>query len=156
MIAFRPVVNYSVLTPFTARRLFIDSSKRSLKYVLLHNRNIYGCIPIRDSVTMTEEYKNIKLILERLKYGDHQWLFCVDLKMMNFLLGQQGGYTKYPCFLCYEDRRADKDHWVRKKWLSRHRLIPGEKNVINKPLVHRKKHHPSTTAHQTRYQETVY
>ena len=57
-------------------------------------------------------------------------------KMVNFLLDQQGGYTKYPCFLCYWDSRADKDHWVRKKWLSRHRLIPAEKNVINEPLVH--------------------
>ena len=45
MIAFRPVENYSVLTPFKVKRLFIDNSKRSLKCVLLHNRNIYGCIP---------------------------------------------------------------------------------------------------------------
>ena len=97
---------------------------------------------------MKEEYGNIKLILERLKYGDHQWLICVDLKMVNFLLGQQGGYTKYSCFLCYWDSRAVKDHWVRKDWLSRHRLIPGEKNVINQPLVDRKKHHPSTSAHK--------
>ena len=138
MIAFRPVKNYSVLTPFKAKRLFIDSSKRSLKYVLLHNRNIYGCIPIGQSVIMKEDYGNIKLILGRLKYGDHQWLICVDLIMVNFLLGQQGGYTKYPCFFCYGDSRADKDHWVRMEWLSRHRLIPGEKNVINEPLVDRK------------------
>ena len=89
-------------------------------------------------VTMKEEYGNIKLILERLKYGDYQWLICLDLKMVNFLLGQQGGYTKYPCFLCYWENRADKDHWVRKEWLSRHRLIPGEKNAINEPLVDRK------------------
>ena len=138
MIAFRPVKNYSVLTPFKVMRLFIDSSKRSLKCVLLLNRNIYGCIPIRHSVTMKEEYGNIKLILKRLEYGDHQWLICVDLKMVNSLLGQQGGYTKYPCFLCYWDSTADKDHWVRKEWLSKHRLIPGEKNVINEPLVDRK------------------
>ena len=73
------------------------------------------------SVTMKEEYGNIKLILERLKFGVHQWLICVDLKI--FLLGQTGGYTKYPCFLCYWDSRAaDKDQWVRKEWLSRHRL----------------------------------
>ena len=107
-------------------RLFIHSSKRSLKCVLLHNRNIYGCIPIGHSVTMKDEYGNIKLILEQLKYGDHQWLICGDLKMLNFLLGQQGGYTQYPCFLCYWDSKADKDHWVEKEWLSRHRLIPGE------------------------------
>ena len=58
--------------------------------------------------------------------------------MVNFLLGQQGGYTQYPCFLYYWDSRADKDPWVRREWQSRHRLIPGEKNVINEPLVDRK------------------
>ena len=84
MTAFRPVENYSVLTPFKVKRLFIDSPKRSLKCVLLQNRNIYGCIPIGHSVTIKEEYGNIKLILERLKYGNHQWLFCVDLKMVIF------------------------------------------------------------------------
>ena len=103
-------------------------------WVLLHNRNMYGCIPIGHSVIMKEEYGNIKLILERLKYDDYQWLICVDLKMVNFLLGQQGAYTKYPCNFARESR-ADKDNWVRKEWLSRHRLIPGEKNAINEPLV---------------------
>ena len=55
-------------------------------YVLLHNRKIYGCIPIGQSVIMKEDYGNIKLILGRLKYGDHQWLICVDLKTVNFFL----------------------------------------------------------------------
>ena len=112
MIAFRPVEKYSVLTPFKVTRLFIDSSKRSLKCVLLHNRNIYGCIPIGHLVTTKEEYGHIILILKLLKYGDHQLLIYVYLKMVNFLLSQQGGYTKYPCFLFYWDSRADKDHWV--------------------------------------------
>uniref|UniRef100_A0A0K2ULI1 Putative LOC100197081 [Hydra vulgaris] n=1 Tax=Lepeophtheirus salmonis TaxID=72036 RepID=A0A0K2ULI1_LEPSM len=107
------------------------------------------------SVSMKEEYGNIKIVLERLKYLDHQWLICVDLKMVNFLLGQQGGYTKYPCFLCYWDSTADKDHWVRMEWSSRHTLVPGQKNVINEPLFDRKKNHPSTIAHQTRYYEVV-
>ena len=82
-------------------RLFIDISKRSLKCVLLHNGNQYGSIPIGHSVTLKENHGNIKVVLERLKYCVHQWLICVDLKMMNFLLGQQGSHTKYPCFLCY-------------------------------------------------------
>ena len=111
MIAFRPVENYSVLTPFNVKRLFIDSSYKSLKCVLIHNRNIYGCIPIGHSVTMKEEYGNSKLIVERLKYSDQ---ICVDLKMVKFLLGQHGGYTKYPCFLRYWDSRAEKNQWVRK------------------------------------------
>ena len=96
-------------------RLFIDSSKRSLKCVLLHNGNQYGSIPIRHFVTLKENYENIKVVLERLKYCVHQWLICVDLKIVNFLLGQQEGHTKYPCFLCYWDSRGNEEHWVRKE-----------------------------------------
>ena len=119
-------------------RLFIDSSKRSLKCVLLHNGNQYGSIPIGHSVTIKENYENIKVVLERLKYADHQWLICVNLKMVNFLLGQQGGHTKYPCFLCYWDSRANEEHWVRKEWPPRNTMKPGEKNIINDPLVDQK------------------
>jgi len=36
-------------------RLFIDSSKRNLKCVLLNNGNKYGSIPIGHSTTMKEE-----------------------------------------------------------------------------------------------------
>ena len=61
MIAFRPVENYSVLTPFKVKRLFIDSSKRSLKYVFF-TIVTYGCVPIGHSVTMKEDYGNIKQI----------------------------------------------------------------------------------------------
>ncbi|KAI6651782.1 hypothetical protein LOD99_5029 [Oopsacas minuta] len=74
-------------------RLLIDSSTRSLKCVLLHNGNKYASIPIGHSTSMKEVYESIKLVLEKLKYHVHQWVICVDLKMVNFLLGQQSGYT---------------------------------------------------------------
>ena len=119
-------------------RLFIDSSKRSLKCVLLHNGNRYKSILIGHSVILKENYKNIKIVLERLKYCVYHWLICVDLKMLNFLLRQQGGHTKYPCFLCYRDSRANKEHWVGKEWPPRNTIKPGEKNIVNKPLVDRK------------------
>ena len=64
--------------------------------VLLHNENECASIPVGYSVTLKESYENVKDRLETLKYTDHGWMICVDLKMMNFLLGQQGGYTKYP------------------------------------------------------------
>ena len=80
-----PVENYSVLTPFKVTRLFIDSSKGCLKCVLLHNRNIYGCIPIGHSVTMKEEYGNFKLILEQLKY--------VRLPMVNLCRFKNGKFS---------------------------------------------------------------
>ena len=58
--------------------------------------------------------------------------------MVNFLLGQQGGHTKYPCFLCYWDSRANEEHWVRKEWPPRNTIKPGEKNIVNNPLVDQK------------------
>ncbi|GFX07840.1 uncharacterized protein TNCV_4161091 [Trichonephila clavipes] len=81
-------------------RLFRDSSKRSLKCVLLNNGNKYGSIHIAHSVTLKEEYANIAKIMETIKYQDLKCFICVDLKMVNVLLGQQEGYTKYPCASC--------------------------------------------------------
>ena len=47
-------------------RLFIDSSKSSLRVVLLHNGNIFGSVPLAHSVSMKEEYSDIKDILKLL------------------------------------------------------------------------------------------
>ena len=94
-----------------------------------------GSIPIGHFVTLKENYENIKVVLERLKYCVHQWLICVDLKMVNFLLGQQRGHTKYSCFLCYWDSRVNEEHWASKEWPPRNTIKPGEKNIVNNPLV---------------------
>jgi hypothetical protein len=40
---------------------------------------------------MKEEYMAISLVLENINYQEHQWVIYVDLKMVNFLLGQQSG-----------------------------------------------------------------
>ena len=40
--------------------LFIDSSTKSLKAVLLHNGNIYPSIPLAYSLQMKEDYENVK------------------------------------------------------------------------------------------------
>ena len=106
-------------------RLFIDSSKRSLKFILLHNGNILGSIPMAHSVHAKEAYSEIKLSL--LDYQKHGWVICMDTKIVNFLLGQQGGYTKYPCFLCYWDSRARDKHWSQKDWPVREHLQVGGK-----------------------------
>ncbi|GBN55326.1 hypothetical protein AVEN_28812-1 [Araneus ventricosus] len=59
--------------------------------------------------------------------------------MLTMLLGQQAGYTKYPCFLCLWDSRARDLHWTKTDWSLRGALTPGEKNVINTTLVPPKK-----------------
>lgn len=120
-------------------RLFIDSSKTSLKAVLLHNGNKYAAVPLAHSTTLRESYKNLKFLLETIKYSEHDWLICGDLKMINIILGQQSGYTKYPCFLCEWNSRAKDEHWTKKNWPSRSELAIGSKNIINANLVDQKK-----------------
>jgi hypothetical protein len=95
-------------------RLFIDSSTRSLKAVLLHNGKQHSSIPNAYSVHLQEDYGNIKLLLHKINYGGYQWDICGDFKMLGFLLGLQGGYTKYSCFLCLWDSRATDQHYIQK------------------------------------------
>ena len=51
------------------------------------------------------------------------------------LLGLQGGYTTYSCFLCLWDSRADDQHFKKSDWPIREKLNPGTHNVTNLPLV---------------------
>ena len=49
-------------------RLFIDSSKLSLKAILLHNGNALPSIPLGHSVHNTESYENMKILMEADNY----------------------------------------------------------------------------------------
>ena len=120
-------------------RLFLDSSKHSLKCVLLHNGNVYAAVPIGHSVYLREEHNDIKTVTDLLKYHEHNWTICVDLKMVNFLLGQQRGFTKYPCYLCIWDSQAREKHWNQKEWPIRETLKAGMPNIVNDPIVSREK-----------------
>ncbi|GFO30098.1 hypothetical protein PoB_005660300 [Plakobranchus ocellatus] len=96
-------------------RLFIDSSKRSVKAVLLHNGNKYSRVPVGHSVHLTENYENMKILLNAIKYSEYQREICGDLKVVG-ILGMQKGFTKYCCFLCLWDSRATKEHYVKTDW----------------------------------------
>jgi hypothetical protein len=52
------------------RRLFIDSSKVSLKVVLLHNGNRFHSIPLAHAANMKETYESMKLLLGKIKYDE--------------------------------------------------------------------------------------
>ena len=67
-------------------RLFIDSSKQSLKCVLLHNSNQFASVPLAHLTTLKEKYEVVKYVLEKICYDQHEWLICVDLKMVNFFV----------------------------------------------------------------------
>jgi hypothetical protein len=50
------------------------------------------------------------LVLEKIKYHEHEWQICGDLKASGLLMGQKRGYTKFPCFLYEWDSRARDKH----------------------------------------------
>ena len=120
-------------------RFIIDSSKRSLKAVLLRNGNVYLSILIVHFVQMKKDRESAKLLLELIQYNDHNWGVSGDLKMIAFLLGLQGGYTKYSCFLCLWNSRADEQHYLVKNWPVRKDLTPDSYNVLNSSLIKRSK-----------------
>jgi hypothetical protein len=77
-------------------RLFIDSSKTSLKAVLLHNGNKLSSIPVGYSAHMKETYDNMALLLDKIKYREYNWRICGDLKVIAILMGMQTGmFTEY-------------------------------------------------------------
>jgi len=120
-------------------QLFIESCKRSLYCVLLYNGNAFGSIPLGHLTTLKEKFSEIKSVLEKISYYERNWIICVDLKMVGFLLALQCGYTKFPCFLCLWDSRARAQHWIKQDWPVREELVPGEKNLQAHPLVERSK-----------------
>ena len=73
-------------------RLFIDSSKTSLKAVLLHNGITKPSIPLAHAVGMKETYDSMKRILELIHYEDYKWKICRCRRSL--VLGLQLGYTK--------------------------------------------------------------
>ena len=85
-------------------RLFIDSSKLSLKAVLLNSTNLFPSVPIGYAVYKKETHENMKKLLCTVNYDKRQ--ISGDLKVIAILLGLQQGFSKFCCFLCLWDSRA--------------------------------------------------
>lgn len=69
-------------------------------------------VSVAHSVYLKESYDNLKFVLQKIKCIEHKWLICGDLKIIFMLLGQQQGYTKFPCYICEWDSRACDKHWT--------------------------------------------
>jgi len=92
-------------------RLFIDSSKLSLKAVPLHNGKTLPSIPVGNSVRNKESYENMKILIEAFNYDKFKWQICSDLKVIAILLGLKQGFKKFCCFICELDSRARSLHY---------------------------------------------
>jgi len=53
-------------------QLFIDSSKSSLRAVLLHNGNIYPSVPLAYSVHMKETHGSMHILFNCNNYDKHK------------------------------------------------------------------------------------
>ena len=115
--------------------MFIDGSVQSIKAVLLHRDNKFPAIPIAYSRKAKESYETLRCILNLVRYEEFLWKICADLKVTGILTGMQGGYTKFPCFLCLWDSRDREHHYNKDEWPLRNTRAPGEKNIKYEPLV---------------------
>ena len=116
-------------------RLFFDSSKLSLKAVLLHNENMLPSIPVGYAAHMKKTYENMKNLLQCINYEQYCWQLCGDFKVIAILLALQPGYIQYCCFLCEWDSCARHEHYLKKEWPKRSTLKASTKNVKYTPLV---------------------
>lgn len=118
-------------------RLFIDGSVSSLKAVLLHKTNKQPSIPLAFGTHMKETYETLGSILKEIKYHEHKWKICCDLKVVNILQGviAKGGFPKFFCFLCNWDSRSKIDHYQCHDWIRRTPENEKKLNLCNEPLI---------------------
>lgn len=121
-------------------RLFIDGAKTSLKAVLLHRSNKQPCIPVAYSTETEETYEALGKILNDIKYEEHNWKLCCDLKVVAILCGLQKGNIKYPCFLCnwdsrYKEKISYSCQYDKKDWELRQEHCVGDHNLMDNALV---------------------
>lgn len=116
-------------------RIFIDSSKSSLKAVLLHVRNTLPSVPVAYGIKMKETYDTMQLILNSIQYNRHRWRLCADLKVIALISGMQTGWTKHACFLCEWDTRYKGNQYEKNDWPPRSEPKIGEKNIEREALI---------------------
>jgi len=79
--------------------VFSDSSKVSLKTVLIYNGNKFPPARLAHAAKMKESFHNMELLLEKIQYEKYNWNICGNLKVTVLLIGLQLGYTKFCCFI---------------------------------------------------------
>ena len=92
----------------------------------------------RSLTTLKKKYEAVMNVLVKIRDDQLEWDMCVELKMVNLLLGQQSGFTKYPCLMCMWDSRDRAQHYTNKEWPLWEELVPCRvRNIINISLVDR-------------------
>ena len=66
-------------------RMFINSSKISLKVFLLHNGNRFPSFPLALPANVKENYESMKLLLGKIKYDEFKLKLCGDVQVVALL-----------------------------------------------------------------------
>ena len=88
---------------------------------------------------LKEDYNSVKTLLNALKYDEYGWEVIGDFIMVAFMMGLQGGWTKFPCYLCLWDSRDTKAHYHRLDWPQQTEFLVGRSNVKWERLVDSRK-----------------
>lgn len=118
-------------------RLFVDSSKRSLKAVLVHIGNKLPSVPLLYATETTEDLQAMERILRLLDYPAHNWKISADLKIVAVLMGLKPGYCRMQCYMCKWEGRKDNWHYTEDyEWEARDSYeINEHDSIVYEPLV---------------------
>ena len=79
---------------------------------MLHqNGNGYPSIPLTHSMHLEKNYTNVKTLLIALKCDQFNWQVIRDFRMVAFLVGLQGGLTKFSRYLCHRRIRPKRTEY---------------------------------------------
>lgn len=120
-------------------RFFLDSSKTSLKGVLVHIGNVFPSVPLLYHTQTEENTESIKRALRLLDYPAHKWKISTDLKIVAVLMGMKPGYCRMQCYMCKWEGRKDNLHWNFTngyEWPTRESYeINEHESIVNEPLI---------------------
>ena len=76
-----------------------------------------------------------KTLLIALKCDQFNWQVIGDFRMVAFLVGLQGGFTIFPCYLCLWDSRDTIANCHRRIWPKQTEYSIGYSNIKWDPLI---------------------
>ena len=84
---------------------------------------------------LEENYTNVKTLLIALKCDQFNLQVTGDFRIVAFLVGLQGGFTKFLCYLCHWDSRDTTAHYHKRIRPKRTEYSVGYSNIKWDPLI---------------------
>ena len=162
----RLIAERGMWAPDILKRISIDKGDNSLKFIInLIDKNWDPeitftrtekpgnlCSGVKQSIILayvenvSEDYENIRLIMELLRVDELDYVVAADMKLLNVLLGLCGHGGKYACIYCEGEKGLEAGNPRTFSNLihnynayveagSKPKLMQKFKNVINLPLI---------------------